>query len=87
MLNSSLRSRPTKALTNTSSSPALRPQMARFGFSIRTRGGVLIENLAIPGASAEEAERKLRQIYIGCSVIARFVPEPAVAQGSARRGG
>jgi hypothetical protein len=49
--------------------------VARFGFDIRTRGGVLIENLSIPGASIEEAERKLRQIYRGCSVIARSMPE------------
>ncbi len=52
-----------------------RSQIARFGFSIRTRSGVLMENLSIPGASVEEAERKLRQIYMGCSVLARFVPD------------
>lgn len=59
--------------------------MARFGFSIRTRSGVLIENLAIPGVSAEEAERKLRQIYMGCSVLARFVPEAVFGVQAGRR--
>ncbi|HEY9193439.1 MAG TPA: hypothetical protein VIO81_11250 [Methyloversatilis sp.] len=39
---------------------------------------MLIENLSIPGSSAEDAERKLRQIYIGCSVLARFVPDSGV---------
>lgn len=86
MLNSSLRSRQSKVLGSVSS-PAPRAQMARFGFSIRTRGGVLMENLFIPGASAEEAERKLRQIYMGCSVLARFVPDPQIGPGAARRVG
>lgn len=34
-----------------------------------------MENLFIPGASIDEAERKLRQIYLGCAVVARFVPD------------
>ena len=86
MLYSSLRSRRHQAVSEPSS-PALPPPMARFGFSIRTRSGVLIENLAIPGVSAEEAERKLRQIYMGCSVLARFVPDPQIGPGAARRVG
>lgn len=85
MLNSSLRHRQPKA-SGTVLSPAPRPQMARFGFSIRTRGGVLIENLSIPGTSADEAERKLRQIYMGCSVVARFVPDPGAGAGAIRFG-
>lgn len=86
MLNSSLRSR-QPATRGSVSSPVSRPQMPRFGFSIRTRGGVLIKNLSIPGASAEEAERKLRQIYMGCSVVARFVPDPQIGPGAARAAG
>lgn len=69
MLNSAAR----KSRFPTSS--IVRSPVARFAFSIRTRSGVLIENLSIPGSSVEEAERKLRQIYIGCSVLARFVPD------------
>ena len=76
MLNSATRAR------KASKPSAVRASVARFGFSIRTRGGVLMENLFIPGASVEEAERKLMQIYMGCSVIARFVPDSA--NGSAR---
>ncbi len=83
MLNSSIRSR-KRHVEPSAPSVLLRCQMARFGFSIRTRGGVLIENLSIPGLDAEEAERKLRQIYVGCSVIARSVPEPALASGPHR---
>jgi hypothetical protein len=48
---------------------------------------VLIDNLSIPGASAEEAERKLRQIYMGCSVIARFVPDPQSGPAAVRGAG
>ncbi len=69
MLNSPMRAhKATKPST-------VRSQVARFGFSIRTRSGVLMENLSIPGTSADDAERKLKQIYMGCSVIARFVPD------------
>jgi hypothetical protein len=63
-----------------------RSPVARFAFSIRTRGGALIENLSIPGASVDDAERKLRQIYIGCSVIARFVPDSGADVGELQRG-
>ena len=62
-----------------------RSAVARFGFSIRTRGGVLMENLFIPGASIDEAERKLRQIYLGCSVVARFVPDFGLSSDGKRR--
>jgi hypothetical protein len=65
----------------------LRSAVARFGFSIRTRSGVLIENLSIPGASIEDAERKLKQIYLGCSVLARFVPDSVSAGTRGRRTG
>ena len=69
MLNSPLR-------TNRAAKPStMRSPIARFGFSIRTRGGVLMENLSIPGTSIEDAERKLKQIYMGCSVLARSVPD------------
>ncbi|MBL8471000.1 MAG: hypothetical protein KF778_13455 [Rhodocyclaceae bacterium] len=53
------------------------PLITRYGFSIRTRGGVLIEKLAIPAASAEQAESKLRQIYRECKVVARWDAVPA----------
>lgn len=62
-----------------------RSTVARFGFSIRTRGGVLMENLFIPGASIDEAERKLRQIYLGCTVVARFVPDVVLGSDGKRR--
>jgi hypothetical protein len=80
MLNSAARK------TRFPTSSIARSPVARFAFSIRTRSGVLIENLSIPGTSVDDAERKLRQIYIGCSVIARFVPDPGADVAELQRG-
>jgi len=76
---------PTARATKFPKPAPSRSTVARFGFSIRTRGGVLMENLFIPGASIEEAERKLRQIYRGCSVVARFVPDIGIDSDGRRR--
>ena len=43
--------------------------MRKFGFNIRTRGGSTVEGLVIQGRDAEEAERKLRQVYHHCTVL------------------
>ena len=43
--------------------------MLRFGFRVRTRNGALVENLSICGRDADEAERKLRQMYHGCEIL------------------
>lgn len=44
-------------------------EMKKFGFRIRTRGGSVVDNLAIQGRDREEAERKLRQVYHHCEVL------------------
>lgn len=50
----------------------------KYQFKIRTRSGVLVENLSIFGQSETEAGRKLRQIYNGCEIIeSRCVPPQA----------
>ena len=41
----------------------------KFGFRIRTRHGLLVENLSIHGRDESEAERKLRQMYQHCQVL------------------
>ena len=41
----------------------------KFGFRIQTRGGSVVENLAILGRDREEAEKKLRQIYHHCTIL------------------
>ena len=51
--------------------------MRKFGFTIRTRGGSLVENLVIQGRDQAEAEKKLRQVYHHCTVVqARPVEDP-----------
>ena len=51
---------------------------AKYGFRIRTRSGAVVENLLIYGKNEPDAERKLRQIYLGCEIIEvkRLVPQP-----------
>jgi len=50
---------------------------AKYCFRIRTRSGALVENLLIYGKNEPDAERKLRQIYLGCEIIEvkRVVPQ------------
>jgi hypothetical protein len=47
------------------------PVLTKFGFRIRTRMGLVVENLSIAGRDASEAERKLRQIYRDCEILER----------------
>ena len=42
---------------------------AKYGFRIRTRSGAVVDNLLIFGQDEPDAERKLRQIYVGCEII------------------
>ena len=41
----------------------------RYGFRIRTKHGLLVENLFIHGRDEADAERKLRQMYQHCQVL------------------
>ena len=41
----------------------------KYGFRIRTRHGLVIENLVIHGRDEADAERKLRQMYQHCQVL------------------
>ena len=42
---------------------------AKYGFRIRTRNGAVVDNLLICGKDESDAERKLRQIYLGCEIL------------------
>lgn len=44
--------------------------MTRFGFSIRTRSGGRVDNLSIVAATRDVAERRLRQMYPQCEIVA-----------------
>lgn len=43
--------------------------ITKYIFRIRTRSGVVVENLSIFGRDQDEAARKLRQIYNDCEVL------------------
>lgn len=43
--------------------------MQKFGFSIKTRDGQIVDNLFIAGQDQADAERKLRQMYLNCQVL------------------
>jgi hypothetical protein len=41
----------------------------KYGFKIRTRNGMLVENLQVQAADREGAENRIRQIYHHCEII------------------
>jgi hypothetical protein len=43
--------------------------MTKFGFSIKTRGGSVVENLQVQARDRAEAEEKIRQIYHQCEIL------------------
>jgi hypothetical protein len=53
--------------------------MIRYGFNIRTRSGLPVENISIMAPSLADAERRLRQMYDRCQIVA------CLAQSIARR--
>ena len=55
------------------------PLMTKYGFRIRTRDGLTVDNLLIHGRDEGDAERKLRQMYHGCEIV-----ECAPMYGTAR---
>lgn len=52
------------------------PAVSRYGFRIRTRQGIVVDPVVIPGRDEADAERKVRQIYRGCQIIARSTAGP-----------
>jgi hypothetical protein len=43
--------------------------MTKYGFRIRTRGGMTVENLVVQARSRDEAEARIRQIYQHCDIL------------------
>ncbi len=43
--------------------------MTKYAFRIRTRLGIVVDNLMIHGRDEIDAQKKLRQIYRGCEII------------------
>lgn len=43
--------------------------MTKYAFRIRTRLGIVVDNLMIHGRDEIDAQKKLRQMYRGCEII------------------
>lgn len=43
--------------------------LTKYAFRIRTRQGLVVDNLMIHGRDENEAQRKLRQMYRDCEII------------------
>jgi len=43
--------------------------MIKFGFRIRTRSGLPVDNLIVHARDQAEAERKITQMYMHCEII------------------
>jgi hypothetical protein len=48
------------------------PTLSKFIFNIRTKTGVLVDNLQISAISLEAAERNLKQMYIKCEILSTW---------------
>jgi len=48
----------------------------KYGFRIRTRSGLILDNLLIHGRDEVDAERKLRQMYWHCRILACTLHQP-----------
>jgi hypothetical protein len=44
--------------------------MTRYGFNIKTRSGQRVDNICIMAAHRDDAERRLRQMYHYCEIVA-----------------
>ena len=43
--------------------------LTKYAFRIRTRDGLVVNNLMIHGRAEDDAQRKLRQIYRDCEIL------------------
>ena len=43
--------------------------MIKFGFKIKTRGGMIVDSLMVAANDRAEAERKIFQIYHQCEIL------------------
>lgn len=56
--------------------------MNKYGFRIRARTGMVVENLVVHGRDRLEAEKKLAQVYRDCEILeCREIAAAAVSDG------
>jgi hypothetical protein len=57
--------------------------LTKFGFRIRTRSGLPVDNLVVHARDQAEAERKITQMYLHCEIIeCRQIATPIRDEGS-----
>jgi hypothetical protein len=56
-------------------------QMEKFGFRIQTRSGLAVDNLTIQANDQAAAEVRLKQMYMGCTIIEVKVLETTPMRG------
>ena len=54
--------------------------MVKFGFRIKTRGGMIVDSLMIAARDRAEAERKVNQIYHHCEILDCHEQQPAIRE-------
>lgn len=55
--------------------------MEKFGFRIQTRSGLAVDNLVIQAADQPTAEVRLKQMYMGCTILEAKVLESTPMRG------
>ena len=65
------------------SAPNSNSQMIKFGFKIRTRSGLPVDNLVVQARDQAEAERRITQMYLHCEIIeCKQIAVPSRDEGS-----
>ena len=56
--------------------------MLKYGFKIKTRGGMIVDSLMVAARDRDEAERKVMQIYQRCEILdCRQMQQPVKEDG------
>jgi hypothetical protein len=56
--------------------------MLKFGFKIRTRGGMVVDNLLVAARGRAEAQQKIMQIYHHCEILDCHEAQQALKEDS-----
>lgn len=55
--------------------------MEKFSFRIQTRSGLAVDNLVIQAMDQQAAEVRLKQMYLGCTILEMKVLDSAPVRG------
>jgi len=56
--------------------------LKKFGFRVKTRGGMVVENLTVQARTREDADKRIHQIYRNCEILECNELTPDVRGGS-----